>query len=171
LLTMPQAGAAIIMKLFTPGILSRWGYRAVLLVNTAFIGATIMLFSQVGPGTPVWAILGLSFLQGSFSALQFTSMNSLAYSDTADAEASNATTIASTAQQMSISFGVAGASLVTGWFLHGVSQTVPAGLISALHHAFLALGALTILSTVTFLALRPNDGNKVSNHPSSREPQ
>jgi len=171
LLTMPQAGAAIIMKLFTPGILSRWGYRGVLLINTAFIGATIMVFSLVGPGTPVWAILGLSFLQGSFSALQFTSMNSLAYADTDDAQASDATTIASTAQQMSISFGVAAASLVTGWFLHGVSQTVPAGLIAALHHAFLALGALTILSTMTFLSLRPNDGNRVSNHPGSRETQ
>jgi EmrB/QacA subfamily drug resistance transporter len=171
LLTMPQAGAAIIMKLFTPGILSRWGYRAVLLVNTALIGGTIMVFSWVGPGTPVWAILGLSFLQGSFSALQFTSMNSLAYADTADAQASDATTIASTAQQMSISFGVAAASLVTGWFLHGVSQTVPAGLIAALHHAFLALGALTILSTVTFLSLRPNDGNRVSNHHAIRETQ
>jgi len=33
------------------------------------------------------------------------------------------------------------------------------------------LGALTILSTVTFLTLRPNDGNRVSNHPGIREPQ
>jgi len=44
-------------------------------------------------------------------------------------------------------------------------------LIAALHHAFLALGALTILSTMTFLSLRPNDGNRVSNHPGSRETQ
>lgn len=169
LLTMPQALAAIGMKLLTPRIYSTWGYRAVLLVNTGLIGVTIMVFSFVGPGTPVWLILGFSFLQGSFSALQFTGMNSLAYSDTSDAQASDATTIASTAQQMSISFGVAFASLVTGWFLAGISHSDSAALIAALHHAFLALGGLTILSTLTFISLRPDDGSKVSNQHVVRE--
>jgi len=163
LLTMPQALAAIAMKLFTPRIFATWGYRAVLLTNTALIGLTIMIFSLVGTGTPVWMILAFSFLQGSFSALQFTGMNSLAYSDTTNDQSSDATTIAGTAQQMSISFGVACASLVTGWFLGGISHTESAALIVALHHAFLTLGAVTILSTLTFTGLRPNDGSKVSN--------
>ena len=169
LLTMPQALAAIGMKLLTPRIYATWGYRAVLLVNTGLIGLMIMVFSLVGPGTPVWVILGFSFLQGSFSALQFTGMNSLAYSDTSNEQASDATTIASTGQQMSISFGVAFASLVTGWFLGGVSRSDSAALIAALHHAFLALGGLTILSTLTFMSLRTDDGNKVSNQHGARE--
>jgi len=171
LLTMPQALAAIGMKLLTPRIYSTWGYRAVLLVNSALIGLTIMIFSLVGPGTPVWMILAFSFLQGSFSALQFTGMNSLAYSDTSDTQASDATTIASTAQQMSISFGVAFASLVTGWFLAGISHSASVALIVALHHAFLTLGGLTILSTVSFISLRPDDGSKVSNQHVVREAQ
>jgi hypothetical protein len=104
-------------------------------------------------------------LQGSFSALQFTSMNSLAYADTSDAQASDATTIAGTAQQMSISFGVACASLVTGWFLGGSRRGEGAGIIPALHHAFITLGVLTMLSALTFLTLRPNDGSKLSNRP------
>jgi EmrB/QacA subfamily drug resistance transporter len=163
LLTMPQAGAAICIKLFMTRLLARFGHRSVLLVNTVCIGAMIMVFSLVGQGTPVWLILMFSFMQGSFSALQFTTMNSLAYADTTDAQASDATTMASTLQQMSISFGVACASLVTGWFLGGNVPAAGAGLIAALHEAFLTLGALTIVSSLTFLSLRANDGNNLSN--------
>jgi EmrB/QacA subfamily drug resistance transporter len=169
LLTMPQALAAIGMKLLTPRIYSTWGYRAVLLVNTALIGLTIMIFSFVGPHTPVWMILVFSFLQGSFSALQFTGMNSLAYADTSGDQASDATTIAGTAQQMSISFGVAVASLVTGWFLAGINHGESAALVAALHHAFITLGIMTILSTLTFISLRADDGSKMSNQHVARE--
>lgn len=163
LLTMPQAAAAIGMKLITPKILSTFGHRTVLLTNTACIGGMIMIFSIVQPGTPVWVILVMSLLQGSFSALQFTSMNSLAYADTTDAQASDASTIASTAQQLSVSIGVATASLVTGWFLGGIQQAASAEFVTALHRAFMTLGAITIVSSLTFLWLRAHDGNSVSN--------
>jgi len=163
LLTMPQAAAAIGMKMVSQKILSRVGHRAVLLVNTVLIGVMILVFSLVGPGTPIWVILLLSLLQGSFSALQFTSMNSLAYADTTDAQASDASTAASTAQQLSISIGVACASLVTGWFLGSIDHSDSAQLIPALHHAFLTLGIVTIFSALTFLGLRPTDGDNVSN--------
>lgn len=168
LLTMPQAAAAIGMKLITAPILSRLGHRAVLLINTVLIGTMILVFSLVGPGTPVWVILLLSLLQGSFSALQFTSMNSLAYADTTDAQASDASTAASTAQQLSISIGVACASLVTGWYLGGIDHSDSAQLIPALHHAFLTLGVVTIFSALTFLGLRSNDGDNVSNRVPAR---
>jgi EmrB/QacA subfamily drug resistance transporter len=168
LLTMPQAGAAIGMKLITPKILSRWGHRAVLLVNTVLIGMMIMVFSLVRPGTPVWFIVLLSLLQGSFSALQYTSMNSLAYADTSDAQASDASTITSTGQQLAISIGVACASLITGWFLGGISYSNTASFTSALHHAFLTLGGITILSSLTFVELRHDDGNNVSNRVMAR---
>jgi EmrB/QacA subfamily drug resistance transporter len=52
LLTMPQAAAAIGMKLVTPKILLQFGHRTVLLANTACIGGMIMIFSIVQPGTP-----------------------------------------------------------------------------------------------------------------------
>jgi len=164
LLTMPQGFAAMGMKMLTMPILARLGHRQVLLVNTVLIGAMILVFSRVGPGTPVPVIILLSLLQGSFSALQFTSMNSLAYADTSDKQASDASTMASTAQQLSISFGVAVASLVTGWFLGGVNRADPTLLVSALHQAFLALGLMTILSALAFLGLRPDDGSAVSHH-------
>ncbi len=169
LLTMPQALAAITMKMLSKSILARFGHRQVLVTNTVLFGATILAFALIGPGTPVWCILLLSFTQGFFSALQFTSMNTLVYADISDADASMANSIASTAQMMALSFGVAFASLVAAWFIGRTPQTDTANFIRALHHSYLALGTVTIISSLMFWRLRPNDGNNVSNRTGTPE--
>ena len=169
LLTMPQAIAAITMKMMSKGILARFGHRQVLITNTVLFGATMMLFSLIGPGTPIWCILLLSFTQGFFSALQFTSMNTLVYADITDRDASMANSIASTAQMMSLSFGVAFASLLAGWFIGQAPQSASPVFIGALHHSYLALGTVTILSSLVFWRLEPNDGNNVSNREATPE--
>lgn len=163
LLTMPQALAAMGMKIISRPMLKRFGHRTVLLGNTVLLGLTMMLFTQIERGTPIGAILALSFAQGFFASLQFTAMNSLVYADIDDAEASKAGSIASTAQQLSLSFGVALGSLVTAWFLGHVDQTDAAQTIPALHKAFFTLGLITIVSSVTFAGLRAYDGNNISN--------
>lgn len=163
LLTTPQALAAITTKMFNKPILARFGHRNVLVVNTLLIGLTIMTFSRIGVGTPVPIILLLSLLQGTFASLQFTSMNTLAYADVTDADASKASSIASTGQQLSISFGVALASLAASFFLGPGSPASPAQTVAALHHAFLAMGVLTIVSSAVFWQLRSDDGNIISN--------
>jgi EmrB/QacA subfamily drug resistance transporter len=163
LLMMPQFLAAILMKLASNRVLARWGHRRVLLFNTLCFGVTLSGFSQVGLGTPVGFILALSFAQGFFASLQFTSMNSLVYAEVTDPEASKASSIASTAQQMSLSFGVAVVSLISAWYLGNVDQTVPINVVPALHKAYLTMGGLTILSALTFVGLHVNDGDNVSN--------
>jgi EmrB/QacA subfamily drug resistance transporter len=169
LLTMPQAVAAITMKMLSKSILARFGHRQVLLLNTALFGATILVFALIGPATPVWCILLLSFAQGFFSALQFTSMNTLVYADIGDRDASMANSIASTAQMMALSFGVAFASLVAAWFIGRTPQTDAIQFVDGLHRSYLALGAVTILSSLLFSQLGPNDGNSVSNRPATPE--
>jgi EmrB/QacA subfamily drug resistance transporter len=163
LLTMPTAAAAMLMKLSSRPLLARFGHRNILIWNTLFIGVVLILFTRIGPGAPIWSILLLSFCQGFFMSLQFTSMNSLTYADIDDRDASKASSIASTGQQMSLSFGVASASLVAGYFLRGLNQGNPAEMVPALHHAFLTMGILTMVSSVTFWGLHANDGNNVSN--------
>jgi FtsH-binding integral membrane protein len=72
--------------------------------------------------------------------------------------------IASTVQQMSMSFGVAVASLLAVLFLGGDHQPAPARLIPGIHWTFLVLGGLTLASSSVFRELRPNDGAAVSRH-------
>ncbi|HEX7622437.1 MAG TPA: MFS transporter [Anaeromyxobacteraceae bacterium] len=164
LLMVPQAAAAILMKILSAGVLRRLGYRRVLVGNTALLGATIAAFALIRPGAPVIAILLLSFLQGFFSSLQFTSLNSLVFADVTDVDASKASTIFSTAQQLSLSFGVAISSLVVAFFVRLTPGASDVRLIGPLHEAFITLGVLTALSAVYFAALRPEDGANVSHH-------
>ena len=168
LLTMPQALAAMGMKLISRPVLARLGHRNILLGNTVLLGLTMMVFTRIGPGAPVWSILLLSLAQGFFASLQFTSMNSLVYADVSDREASKAGSIASTAQQLSLSFGVAVGSLTAAWFLGHVNQNDPIETVPALHKAFITLGCITIVSSLTFWGLHSDDGNNVSNRPSRR---
>jgi MFS family permease len=164
LLIMPQALGAMGIKAVLKRILNTLGYRGVLISNTIIVGILMMLFATIGLSTPIWVILILAFVYGAFSSLQYTSMNTLAFADTTEAETSNASSIASTTQQMSISFGVAIAGLTTAFFLPGTTHTNPLAAIHGLHKAFLLLGALTILSTFVFRRLQKGDGDDVARH-------
>jgi hypothetical protein len=75
-----------------------------------------------------------------------------------------ASTIASTVQQMSISFGVASASLVAALFIPDRFTSDPAQMIHGVHQAFIVLGGITVLSTIVFRELKSNDGDNVSQH-------
>ena len=164
LLIMPQSLAAMSLKMTMPFILTRFGYRRVLLSNTMLLGLLIGLFATIGFGTPVWLIVIQAFCFGFVASLQYTSMNTLVYADVTESQTSMASTIASTLQQMSMSFGVAAASLATALFIPDRYHTDPAQMIHGVHKAFVALGLLTILSAAVFRELRPTDGRNVSRH-------
>ncbi len=163
LLIMPQAIAAMSMKMIMPWLLSRVGYRGVLISNTLILGVLLMVFATIGLKTPVWIIVLQAFLFGAFTSLQYTSMNTLVYADITEEETSGASSIASTAQQMAISFGVAAAGLATALFVPRIplDSTV---MIQGIHKALIALGILTVASAIVFCSLRRGDGDDVSLH-------
>ena len=163
-LIMPQALAAMSLKMSMPLVLTRFGYRRVLISNTVIIGVVLVLFATIGPGTPVWLIVLQALCFGFFSSLQYTSMNTLVYADVSESDTSMASTIASTVQQMSISFGVAAASLVAALFIPDRFKSDSSQLIHGVHQAFIVLGGLTVLSTIVFRELKTNDGDNVSQH-------
>ena len=150
------------MKFLSSKILRRFGFRQVLIVNTVMSGVTICLFSLVTPATPLAMIVLLGLAQGFFNSLQFSSINGMAYADIAPTESSMATSIASTCQQMSLSFGLACGSLIAAWYLGDLPQTQQAAVTTALHLTFLTVGGLTMLSSLSFWTLRAGDGDNVS---------
>ena len=161
LLIMPQALASMSTKFLLPKILNRLGYRGVLISNTVILGLLLLLFATIGPHTAVWIIVVQAFCYGEFTSLQYTSMNTLVYADVTEEETSSASSIASTMQQMSISFGVATAGLATAFFVPRVHSN-PAEMIHGVHEALAVLGVFTIFSTIIFRKLKKDDGNKVS---------
>jgi MFS family permease len=158
---MPQAIAAMSTKFLMPKVLARVGYRGVLISNTVILGVLLLLFATIGLHTPVWVIVLQAFCYGTFSSLQYTSMNTLTYADISEEQTSGASSIASTVQQMSISFGVASAGLATAFFVPQV-HTNPGEMIHGIHKALVVLGGFTILSTMVFSRLKSGDGSSVS---------
>jgi hypothetical protein len=61
-----------------------------------------------------------------------------------------------------LSFVLACGSLIAGCYLGNLPQTEQVSVTNALHHTFLTVGGLTILSSLSFWTLRPNDGANVS---------
>jgi EmrB/QacA subfamily drug resistance transporter len=164
LMIMPQALAAISFKFTLPVILRKFGYRQVLIANTVMLGVMLMVFSLIDLRTPGWLIAALAFAFGFFTSTQYTSMNTLAFADVSSEQASGASTIASTVQQMAVSFGVAAASLTAALFIPDHTRATPPEMIHGIHLALRTLGAWTIVSTIVFSELKPHDGDAVSAH-------
>jgi EmrB/QacA subfamily drug resistance transporter len=164
LLIMPQAAAALSLKIVLRNILQRFGYRRVLIFNTLMLGVMTLSFATIGAGTPVWLIVTQVFIFGMFTSLQYSSMNTLVYADVTEEQTSGASAITSTVQQMSISFGIAIGSLLTAFFIPDRFHTSAPQMIHGIHLTFLILGGWTIVSAYIFLDLKKNDGNTLSLH-------
>jgi MFS family permease len=152
------------LKLTMPLILQKFGYRSVLIANTLALGVMIVLFATVGAATPVWLIAFQAFIYGFLSSLQYTSMNTLAYADIGESDVSGASTIASTVQQLAVSFGIATASLSAALFIPDHARATPTQMLHGIHLALLTMAAVTAVSTAVFGMLKRNDGAAVSRH-------
>jgi EmrB/QacA subfamily drug resistance transporter len=161
LLTLPQAAAAVALKFATPRILVHFGYRAVLISNTLIIGITLLLFATIGLHTAAWTIILMTIFYGACTSLQFTSMNTLAYADIAKGETSMASSIFSTMQQMSISFGVTCAALATEVFIPAGHRLSRGQMIHGIQGSFIVLGGFTLVSATIFSQLERADGDSV----------
>lgn len=171
LLILPQAIASLGMKTIMPTILARLGYRNVLIGNTVVVGLLIMSFTTVGVDTPIWRIVLQALALGFFTSMQYTSMNTLVYADVSGPQTSGASTIAATGQQLAISFGVAGASLIAAIFVPDTLHSHAATMIYGVQQAFLVLGLMTIVSSVVFMELKGDDGADISRHDAPSRPE
>jgi EmrB/QacA subfamily drug resistance transporter len=164
LLMMPQPLAAMSFKMTMPWVITRFGYRRVLTSNTILMGLLIALFATIGPQTPVWRICLQAFFFGYFSSLQFTAINTIVYADLSERDVSMGSSIASTMQQLSLSFGVAVSSLIAAYFIPDRFHASPGEMITGIHRALVTVGVLTLFSAMVFRRLRPEDGANVSRH-------
>jgi len=151
LLQMPQALAMILMRFFVGRVIQQYGYRRILLVNTALSGVLIMLFATFTATTPLWLICTQVFAYGFVMSLQYSAMNTLGFIDLAPAQASMGSSITSAVQNLSISLGIAFASVLMTAFLPAGADH--AGYIAAFRATMAVLGVVTLFSAALFLQL------------------
>lgn len=166
LLTFASAAGAMTMKLTAGPIIRAFGFRPVLIGNAVISGFFMMTYALFQPSTPHGVIFLALLAGGFFRSLQFTALNTLAYADVPSARMSKATSFASMAQQLSLSIGVAiGALLLhVTLSLRGSASVGPDDFLPA----FLAIGALCLMSFVFFLPLARDAGAEVSGHRAAR---
>ena len=105
-ITCASAFGGMFMRSLASRVLHRFGFRHTLMVNAALSGLAIAACGMFFPGTPTWVIWAVVLLGGFFPALQFTSLNSLAYAEIETRDVGRATSLASFIQQVSLGLGV-----------------------------------------------------------------
>jgi EmrB/QacA subfamily drug resistance transporter len=112
LITFTTALGSMFMKAAVASVLSRFGYRNVLLYNALVSSAFLAACAAFVPGISFVVMIAILLSGGFFRSLQFTSINTIAYAEIEPAKMSRATAMIAAAQQLSLSTGVALGALV-----------------------------------------------------------
>ncbi len=159
LLLAPIALGILLIKSMTLRLMRLLGYKKLLVINTFLVGLGLCSFTLITKTTPLYVIAFLTFVYGFLTSTQYSGMNSLAYIDISEDHLGDATSIMSTLQQLSQSFGVAVGALLLRYFSHATNSFILT--ISVFHHTFIALGVITLFSVFIFIRLKPHDGDQM----------
>jgi MFS family permease len=160
LITFASAAGALSNKFFVGPIIRVFGFRNVLIVNTAIGSAFLFGYSFFRPATPHVVILLALLAGGFFRSLQMTSINTLSYADVPPPLLSRATSLTSMAQQLSQSFGVGTGALLLYLMLALHGRAVLSA--SDFSFAFAVVAGISILSVPFFLKMPVDAGAAVS---------
>jgi EmrB/QacA subfamily drug resistance transporter len=161
MITFASAIGAIAMKFIAPFALRNFGFRTVIIFNGLVASVFIALPASFNILTPVWLMTGLLLVGGLFRSLQFTSINALAFADVPSPRMSQATSMTSVLQQISVSVGISIAAISL--------EVATGGNISAITSQqfilpFLIVGGLAALSVLSFISLPWDAGQEMSGH-------
>jgi len=125
LLVLAVFAGNLLMKPGVNAVLRYTGFKNVLVYNGLLNGLTLLLCGFLTPATPIVLIVLLLFVGGMSRSLQFTALNTIAFCDVPQPRMNGASTLFSTAMQLSTGLGIAigamalraGGALtsVTGW--------------------------------------------------------
>ncbi|WP_413533626.1 multidrug transporter subunit MdtD [Empedobacter brevis] len=160
LIMIPAAASNIIAKSFVVPIVNKFGYRNTLVSNTIILGLIICMFFFLESESPIYYIIPLMILNGFFSSIQFTAMNTLSLADLDEKTSSEGNSLLSVTQKLSLTFGISVAALILGIFRE--AAFVNGVQVQAFRYSFLTMGIMTILSTYIFFRLRESDGSSMS---------
>ncbi len=159
-LTFAAAAGAMAMKFSASAIISRWGFRRVLIANGIISALFLASYGLFTAETPHWLLLVAFLAGGFFRSLEFTALNAISYADVDSARMSRATSFASVAQQMSGAVGVAVAAASVEALRFGLGDAQLAARDMSLSFAVVAL--ITLSSVAIFVRLKPEAGAEVS---------
>jgi EmrB/QacA subfamily drug resistance transporter len=166
LLVLVYAAGNLLMKTVTTRMLQQFGFRTVLLTNTPLIALFAVACGLLAADTPVPVIVAVLLGAGLVRSLQFTSLNTLAFSDVPVHGMSSASMMYSTIQQLAFGIGIAFAAVALRFATliqgrgHGYQS-------SDFRIAFGLVAAVALLSLPPYWRLSRNAGVAVSGRPAT----
>lgn len=159
LMLAPTAIGIVVAKPCTLPVLRTLGFRRTLLLNSVLAMMVVWLFILVNQNTPLYLIATISLFYGFLAAMQYGSMNSLAYADLPEQYYSAATSIMGTIQQLGVGFGVAVCALVIRIF----SSVHPDFVLTqnVFRHTFFVVGLIILCGCFVYVRLSSEDGNQL----------
>lgn len=155
LMMVPIAVASMLVKRITTPLITRHGYRKVLVTNTMLVGLTMASFALMSPAQPLWLhILQLATF-GAVNSMQFTAMNTVTLRDLDGSMASSGNSLLSMVQMLAMSMGVAAAGAVLAGFTGFFGSTEAAHTLHAFQATFACMGLMTLASASIFWQLSP----------------
>ncbi|MBB5372503.1 MFS transporter [Acidocella aromatica] len=168
LVTFAAAAGALLMKPAAQPLLSRFGFRTVLIWNGAIAAAMMGLCALFQPNWPSLVLDAILFTGGFFRSLQFTAYNTIAYGDVPRPRMSAATTLYATVQQLTLTLGI-----VAGAFILEISTRLQGhkeAVQSDYAIAFVIVSAVAMLAAPLCARLPRNAGEALSgHHPATEE--
>jgi len=161
LITFAGAIGAITTKFIARRTFSAVGFKTALLTAAAVTTLTTIVTGLFQPTTSHLVIVGVLLIGGVSRSFFFTGINALAYADIDDRQASQATSMSSVMQQVSLALGVAVAAAIleTSTYFSGTKLRVV-----DFHIAFYVLSVMTVIATIPFIRMDRNAGSTVSGH-------
>jgi EmrB/QacA subfamily drug resistance transporter len=148
LMMLPAAFAGTIAKGWITPLVRRYGYDTFLLVNTLFVGASIVGFAAFSPSAPVLVEIAILAVFGASNSMQFAAMNSVTLKGLSMRDAGSGNSLFSMVQMLAIGLGVSiGGSLVQTF--QGEFGSAALGF----RLTFLCVGAITLASAFVFRQL------------------
>jgi EmrB/QacA subfamily drug resistance transporter len=165
MMMLPTSVAAMSSKQLVTPLITRVGYRRMLVVNTVLLGAAMASFSLISPAQALWLMIIQLMFFGTVNSLQFTAMNTVTLKDLQGGEASSGNSLLSMVQMLSMSLGVAAAGGLLTTFADAYGHE---HVLLAFHYTFICVGLMTAASAWIFWQLSPEV--HVDRQPKEEEP-
>jgi len=154
MITFTSAAGALFMKVIVTYVIGRFGFKPILTYNALITGLFVVFCGFFQEDTPIWLMVTVLFLGGTFRSLQFTAVNTLTYADLTPADMSRASSFAAMAQQLGISLGVGCAALILNLSItwRGAAHLERVDVM----WGFFIIGLLAMLASLSFARLPAN---------------
>lgn len=161
LLVLSVFAGNLTMKPFTSAILFRFPFRTILVVNGFLNVLTIFACAFLTPAVPTALTFILLFISGMTRSMQFTAVNTLAFSQVPGPMMGGANTLFNTAQQLSSGLGIALGALALRIAEHFAPVNASGVSLGSFRLAFIMVGCIAILGMLDSMKLNITDGDEI----------